>query len=101
MIEACVEKNIYAIGVNTDQTHLAPDNMLTSAMTNGDTAIYLFVQNYLNGTPLSGSTLLNCANGGVGVVESKFFDDDIKNAVKDCTEKIISGEIKVTDVMAG
>ena len=99
MIEACVENDIYAIGVNTDQTALAPDHMLTSALTKGDHAICLFVESFLKGDLLTGTTLLDCANDGVDVVESQFFDDDIKAEIAECKEKIIAGEIKVTDVM--
>lgn len=100
MIEACNEKQVYAIGVNTDQAHLAPSVVLTSALTKGDRAIYLFVENYLNGTPLTGATILDCKDGGVGLADSDFMTDEIWEKVNDCTAKIISGEIKVTDVTA-
>ena len=100
MVEACVENNIWAIGVNIDQTHLAPKNMLTSALTKGDRAVYLFTESYINGTPMSGMTVLNCANDGVGVVASEFMTDDIMTAVNDAAAKIVSGELKVTNVMS-
>ena len=99
LIEACNEKGVYSIGVNIDQSHLAPDTVLTSALTRGDVAIELFVKSYLDGAVLTGHTTLNCANGGVGLVESSFFTDDDKAAIADVTAKIISGEIKVTNVM--
>lgn len=99
MVEACVENNIWAIGVNIDQTHLAPKNMLTSALTKGDRAVYLFTESCINGTPMSGMTVLNCANDGVGVVASEFMTDDIMTAVNDAAAKIVSGELKVTNVM--
>lgn len=100
MIEACVEKGIWAIGVNIDQTHLAPENMLTSALTKGDRAVYLFTESCVNGAPLSGMTVLNCANEGVGVVESQFMTEDIMAAVNDAAAKIVSGELTVTNVMS-
>ena len=100
MVEACVENNIWAIGVNIDQTHLAPKNMLTSALTKGDRAVYLFAESCINGTPMSGMTVLNCANDGVGVVASEFMTDDIMTAVNDAVAKIVSGELKVTNVMS-
>ena len=100
MVEACVENNIWAIGVNIDQTHLAPKNMLTSALTKGDRAVYLFTESCINGTPMSGMTVLNCANDGVGVVASEFMTDDIMTAVNDAAAKIVSGELKVTNVMS-
>lgn len=100
MIEACVEKDIYAIGVNIDQTHLAPEHMLTSALTKGDKAIYLFVESYLKGETLKGNTVMNCENDGVGIVESDLLGDEIKEKVEECKELIKSGEIEITDVMA-
>lgn len=100
MIEACVENNILAIGVNIDQEHLAPEHMLTSALTKGDRAIYLFVESCLNGTPATGMTVLNCANEGVGLVYGSLMTDEVKAAVEDATAKIISGELKVTNVMS-
>ncbi len=99
MIEACNEKGVYSIGVNIDQSHLAPDTVLTSALTRGDVAIEMFVKSYIDGSVLTGHTTLDCANGGVGLVESSFFTDDDKAAIQDATEKIISGEIVVTNVM--
>ncbi len=99
LIEACNEKGVYSIGVNIDQSHLAPDTVLTSALTRGDVAIQIFVKSYLDGAVLTGHTTLNCANDGVGLVESSFFTDDDKAIIADITAKIISGEIKVTNVM--
>jgi basic membrane protein A len=99
MIEACNEKGVYSIGVNIDQSHLAPDTVLTSALTRGDVAIEMFVKSFIDGAVLTGHTTLDCANGGVGLVESSFFTDDDKTAIQDVTDKIISGEIVVTNVM--
>jgi basic membrane protein A len=99
MIEACNEKGVYSIGVNIDQSHLAPDTVLTSALTRGDVAIEMFVKSFIDGAVLTGHTTLDCANGGVGLVESSFFTDDDKAAIQDVTDKIISGEIVVTNVM--
>ena len=99
MIEACKENNLWAIGVNIDQTHLAPENMLTSALTKGDRAVYLFAESCIKGEPLAGMTVLNCANEGVGVVESQFMTEEIMAAVNDAAAKIVSGELKVTNVM--
>jgi basic membrane protein A len=99
MIEACVENNLWAIGVNIDQAHLAPEHMLTSALTKGDRAVYLFAESCINGAPLSGMTVLNCANEGVGVVDSEFMTDEIMAAINEAASKIVSGELVVTNVM--
>lgn len=99
MFEACVEKDVWAIGVNIDQEHLAPKHMLSSALTKGDRAIYLFVESYLKGDLLKGFQTLNCANGGVGLVESQYLTKEMKDAIADVESKIISGEIVVTNVL--
>ena len=99
MIEACNEKGVFSIGVNTDQAHLAPETVLSSALTRGDVAIQQFVKSYLDGDVMKGHVTLDCVNGGVGLVESGFFTDEDKAAIEEVTQKIISGEIKVTNIM--
>lgn len=99
MIEACHENNLWAIGVNIDQNHCDPCHVITSALTLGDRAVYLFVEAILNGAPLTDLTILNCANGGVGVVESELMSAETYAAVQDAAAKIASGEITVTNVM--
>lgn len=96
MIEACTEKDVWAIGVNVDQAHLSPDRVLTSALTKGDQAIYLFTESYLNGSILKGLYDLDCSNDGVGLVDSEHLSEEAKEAVQQAKEKISNGEIKVT-----
>jgi len=98
-IAACAESDVWAVGVNVDQSHNAPEHVLTSALTRGDVAIYLFVESIINGEKLTGLTILNCANGGVGLVESEFLSQEILDKVDEATKKIISGEIVVTNVL--
>lgn len=99
MIEACHENDIWAIGVNIDENHCDPCHVLTSALTLGDQAIYLYVESILNGAPLTDLTILNCENGGVGVVESEYLGEDVIAAVNEASAKIVSGEVTVTNVM--
>lgn len=99
MIEACTESKIYAIGVNIDQSYIAPEAVLTSALTNGDVAIKMFIQSYIAGNVLTGETILNLENGGVGLSESKFISDTDMALIGDITQKIVSGEISVTDTL--
>ena len=99
MIEACHENDIWAIGVNIDEDHCDPCHVLTSALTLGDRAIYLYVESILNGAPLQDLTILNCANQGVGLVEDEAMSEEVLAAVADATQKIASGEIVVTNVM--
>lgn len=99
MIEACVEEDIWAIGVNIDQAHLGPDNVLTSMLTRGDVAIFIATETLINGGEISGHVILDCSNDGVGLVMNDFFTDEEKQQIDEVKEKIISGEITVTNVM--
>ena len=100
MIEACKEKGIWAIGVNIDQAHLAPDIMLTSMLTRGDVAIYVATEKMLKGEKVSGHVILDCDNDGVGIVMNDFFTAEEKSKIEDARTKIIAGDIVVTDAMA-
>ena len=97
MIEACQESGIWAIGVNIDQSHIAPETVLTSMLTRGDVAIVLATEKLINGEFEGGHVLLNCANDGVGIVINDFFTQDEKDELESIRQKIISGEIVVTD----
>jgi len=99
MIEACVEADNWAIGVNIDQAHLAPDNVLTSMLTRGDVAIFIATETLINGGDVSGHMVLDCSNDGVGIVMNDFFTEEEKQQIEDAKQKIISGEITVTNVM--
>uniref|UniRef100_UPI0028A2DB18 BMP family lipoprotein n=1 Tax=Romboutsia ilealis TaxID=1115758 RepID=UPI0028A2DB18 len=49
-IEAAKENNKYAIGVDRDQSDLAPENVLTSAIKRVDAGVFETVKSYVNGT---------------------------------------------------
>ena len=57
------------------------------------------MESILNGSPLTGLNILNCANEGVGVVESKFMTEDIMAAVNKAAAGIADGTVTVTNVM--
>ena len=100
LIEACVEKDVWAIGVNIDQSHVAPENVLTSMLTRGDVAIQIATKKLLDAEDISGHVVLNCENDGVGLVLNDYFTAEEKTQIEDIKKKIVSGEIVVTDVMA-
>lgn len=99
-IEACKERGVWAIGVNSDQEYIAPDTVLTSMLTVGENAIYEAVGAYVkNGTPFTGVFKANLENGCVDIVYSSHFTDEQITQLKDIRSKIISGEIKVYDAV--
>ena len=96
VIEAAKENNKWVIGVDQDQSHLAPDNVLTSAMKTVGKAMNLVIKDLKDGKDLGGQTLVfgikeGCA--GVAPTSDKNVPEDVLTATKALEEKIISEEI--------
>ncbi|MDU2198009.1 MAG: BMP family protein, partial [Peptostreptococcaceae bacterium] len=97
-IEAAKENNKKAIGVDSDQYNLAPNNMLTSAMKNIDVAMFNLCKSMLDGDYKGGQVIVNTlTTGGVGLAPTsdKNVDPEVLKYVNEVAEKIKSGEIKV------
>ena len=98
VIEACQEAGVYAIGVDSDQSSIAPKTVLTSAMKRVDTAVYDAVQELIDGKLEGGVETFDLAAGGVDIAPSQdLISDDVLKAVDDVKEKIISGDVVVPD----
>ena len=99
VIEAAKEADKWVIGVDRDQSDRAPENVLTSAMKNGDVAVYQVVKDMQEGKFEGGRTIeLGLADdGAVGIAPTsdKNVKPEILKSVEEITKKIISGEIKV------
>jgi basic membrane protein A len=97
VIEACQEASgVYAIGVDSDQSSIAPDTVITSAMKRVDNAVYDTVEKLITGTLENGVETYDLAAGGVGIAPTQdLLPDDVIAAVEEVEEKIISGEITV------
>lgn len=95
VIEACKEADIKAIGVDSDQSVLAPEHIITSALKRVDTASYDIAKAVLEGTYTSGVITYDLASTGVDYVASDLLADDVKTTLEDVKAKILSGEIVV------
>ena len=96
VIEACHEAGIYAIGVDSDQSGISPDTVLTSAMKRVDNAVYDTIESLVNGTLESSVHTYDLAEGGVDIAPSQdLIADDVVAEVEEVKEKIINGEIEV------
>lgn len=99
-IEACQERGVYAIGVNSDQEYIAPDTVLTSMLTVGENAIFEAVGDYVNnGKAFTGVFKANLANGCVDIVYSHHFTEEQIAQLKAIRDQIIDGEIEVYDAV--
>ncbi len=100
MIEACKEANIWAIGVDSDQSVLAPENIITSALKRVDTASYEIAKAVLEDKYTAGVITYDLASEGVDYVASDLLPEDVKKALEDVKAKILSGEIVVPNNQA-
>ena len=96
VIEACHEAGVYAIGVDSDQSGISPDTVLTSAMKRVDNAVYDTIESLVNGTLESSVHTYDLAEGGVDIAPSQdLIADDVVAEVEEVKEKIINAEIEV------
>jgi basic membrane protein A len=91
-------KTVFAIGVDSDQFHLAPTTVLTSMVKHVDLAVYDTVQALAQGSFHAGDSALGLKEGGVGYAEVRLDFPGKAEAlarVEAIRQKIVSGEIKV------
>ena len=96
VIQACQEAKKYAIGVDTDQSSLARDTVITSAMKSVDNAVYDSVKQLVEGTLKGGEVVYDLAKGGVDIAPTtNLLSEDVLKKVEEVKAKILSGEVVV------
>jgi basic membrane protein A and related proteins len=104
VFEAAKQGNFMAIGVNSNQNMIAPNNIIASMLKRVDVATYDSVKNALNGTFKGGVFSLGVKQEGVGysVDGSKIkVPADIIKKVEALKLKIKNGQLKIpTDIKA-
>ena len=97
-IEAAKENGKYAIGVDRDQSDLAPQNVLTSAIKRVDAGVFETVKSYVNGTFEGGTTTTyGLEENAVGVPDTtkNLVSQDILDLVEETITKLKNKEITV------
>lgn len=97
-IESAKEQNKYAIGVDKDQSDLAPKNVLTSALKKVNVGVYDTVKEFKDGKLTGGEAkIYGLKEDGVGIPEStkNLVPQDVIDYVKTMADKVKNGEIKV------
>ena len=93
VINACDEEGIWAIGVDTDQSSLAPDHVITSAMKRVDIASQDISKAVLNDEYEAGIHMYDLSNDGVDLAPTRDnIPEDVLAKVEEAKEAIISGE---------
>jgi basic membrane protein A len=98
-IEAAVESNAWAIGVDSDQYLTAtPDqqkHILTSMLKRVDTSVFDTVKQFKDGTLKGGFATYDLKSDGVGYSTSGGYLDDVKDKLEAIKADIIAGKITV------
>lgn len=97
-IEAAKENGKYAIGVDRDQSDLAPENVLTSAIKRVDAGVFETVKSYVNGTFKGGTTTTyGLEENAVGVPDTtkNLVSQEILDLVEETITKLKNKEITV------
>ncbi len=98
VLQAAADEGVLSIGVDKNQNHLHPGQVLTSMLKRVDVAVYdsLMAGDSLQG---GGMTVLGLAEDGVGYAmdehNATLVSDEMKAAVEDAKGKIIAGDLEV------
>jgi len=99
VLQTAADENILSIGVDSNQNHLFPGQVLTSMMKRVDNAVY---EAFTQGADMeTGNFTMNVANGGIDYAlddnNAEIFTAEIKTAVDAAKAGITDGSIAVHD----
>ena len=96
VIDGCKENKIWAIGVDSDQSPLAPETILTSALKRVDNACYDATKKTILGTLEGGVATYDLAAGGVDIAPTTDnLSKDVLEKIEDAKKDIIAGDLVV------
>ena len=99
VFNAAKQEEKLAIGVDSDQYHIAPCCVLTSMLKHVDVAVFDVIQDVVNDEFKSGVYELGLAEDGMGFVyddnNQERLPEEIVAQVNELRQKIVEGEIKV------
>ena len=94
VIKAAADMNVWAIGVDADQSYIDPRHVLTSATKHVDVAVFKAIQSVVNGTFKGGNAVYGLKDNGVGLgkINPRVPKSEVA-AVKKVGQEIVSGKI--------
>ena len=96
VIDACKEAKIWAIGVDSDQSSIAPETILTSAMKRVDNAVFDVTKELVDGKVEGGVKTYTLADEGVDLAPgTENINPEVVKEVEELKKKIVSGDLKV------
>lgn len=99
VLEAAAEKNILAIGVDSNQNWLKPGFVVASMLKRVDTAVYGVISKSIDNTLVTGDTeVFDLAVDGVALTDLTELTDEEKNGISpEDQEKIKAAKANITD----
>lgn len=96
VIGACKDNGIYAIGVDADQSHIAPDTVITSAMKRVDIAVQDISKSVKEGAYAGGLHMYDITNGGVDIAPTQdLLTEEVIAKVEEVKAQLLDGTIVV------
>lgn len=99
VIDAAVEKNVWAIGAMTDQNFMGPDNVITSVLWDLYPCVRNVIQDVMDGTWTNGNRSYGIVDGAVYLADFHGLDSNIPAEVLEAVnakfEEIKSGDYVV------
>ena len=97
ILKGAADSKKYAIGVDSDQNGLHPDNVIASMIKQIGNSIYDSIKQIQDGKAEFGTLkVYGLANEGVGLIyNDKLVPADVKAKVDEAKAKVVSGELKV------
>jgi basic membrane protein A len=96
-------KPVYAIGVDSDQSHLAPDAVVSSMLKRVDLAVWQASSDLVRGAFSTGDVVMGLKTGGVELAPLMLTLPDrerIAKTLEVLKEKVVAGEIRVPSKVA-
>lgn len=98
VLRAAEENDVYGIGADSDQSHVAPDHVLTNGMKYVDQTVYLAIQQKLEGELKTDVNVLGVEEGALGFTES-LLPDDVVEELNQISAWIAGDEIEIPDTI--
>ncbi len=98
VIEAAEERDLYAIGADTDHRGLAPDNVLVSTLKCTDVVVFDIIKEVVDDEFEGGIHSRGLKEGGVGLSLDNalpIVTDEKKEEIREIREEIIAGGIEI------
>jgi basic membrane protein A len=104
VIDAALERGLFAIGVDANQNYMAPGHVLTSMVKRVDVSVYSIIKDTVEGNFEGGTHVYGLEVDGVGYALDEHNRDlippEVLREIERIKQDIINGSIQVTDYTA-